>query len=575
MNFTNELLAYKTIRTFLPKDFSYKSWDDLQSYFDDLKNRVIVNNEEFEQWLCDRSELEAALQEDVGWKYIRMSCDTTNEQLVNEYTFFVSEIQPKIAPYSNDLDLKLLAYQGLDSYNKVGFDILLRQIKKRVELFREENISLIAELQNKEQEYAAIAGAMSVEVDGKELTMQQAGNYLELHDRNKREAVYRKMMSRRLQDREKLDDLFDTLLALRHKIALNAGFNNYRDYMFASLGRFDYTSQDCFKFHEAVEKHLVPLVEQSERAHQQDLNLNDLRPWDLAAESEGKSVLRPFNGHADLVEKTIDCFNKLNPFLGSCIQELQTRKHLDLESRKGKAPGGYNYPLYESGLPFIFMNSTNTLRDLVTMVHEGGHAVQSIVDQPLDLVDFKNIPSEVAELASMSMELMSMKYWDSYFADSSELKRAQLKHIEDVIKGLPWIATVDAFQHWLYLNPTHTRLERRAAWKATYSRFSGSAVNWEGLEDAKENLWQKQLHIFEVPFYYIEYGFAQLGAIAIWKNFSEDESSTLQKYLEALALGYTKPIGEIYKTAGIEFDFSEGYVKKLADFLENKIKEFN
>jgi oligoendopeptidase F len=575
MNFTNELLAYKSIRTFLPTDFSYKSWDDLQSYFDDLKNRMIKTNGDFEQWLSDRSELEAALQEDVGWKYIRMSCDTTNEQFVNEYTFFVSEIQPKIAPYSNDLDLKLLAYQGLDAYNKVGFDILLRQIKKRVELFREENISLIAELQNKEQEYAAIAGAMSVEVDGKELTMQQAGNYLELHDRNKREAVYRKMMSRRLQDREKLDDLFDALLVLRHKIALNAGFNNYRDYMFASLGRFDYTSEDCFKFHEAVEKHLVPLVEHSERAHQKDLNLNELRPWDLAAEPEGKSVLRPFNGHADLIEKTIDCFNKLNPFLGSCIQELQTRKHLDLESRKGKAPGGYNYPLYESGLPFIFMNSTNTLRDLVTMVHEGGHAVQSIVDQPLGLVDYKNIPSEVAELASMSMELMSMKYWDSYFADKSELKRAQLKHIEDVIKGLPWIATVDAFQHWLYLNPTHTRLERRAAWKATYSRFSGKAVNWEGLEDAKENLWQKQLHIFEVPFYYIEYGFAQLGAIAMWKNFSEDETSTLLKYLEALALGYTKPIGEIYKTAGIEFDFSEGYVKKLADFLENKIKEFN
>jgi len=575
MDFTNDLLGYKTIRTFLTKEFTYKNWDDLQPYFEDLKNRLLGNNAEFDQWLNDRSELEAALQEDVGWKYIRMSCDTTNEQYVNDYTFFVSEIQPKIAPYSNDLDLKLLSYEGLDSYNKVGFDILLRQIKQRVELFREENIPLISELQNKEQEYATIAGAMSVEVDGKELTMQQASNYLELHDRNKREEVYRKMMSRRLQDREKLDDLFDALLVLRNKIALNAGFDNYRDYMFASLGRFDYTAEDCFKFHEAVEKHLVPLVEQSERAHQQELNLEELKPWDLAAEPQGKSVLRPFNGHADLIEKTIHCFNKMNPFLGSCIQELKNRKHLDLESRKGKAPGGYNYPLYESGLPFIFMNSTNTLRDLVTMVHEGGHAVQSIVDQPLGLVDFKNIPSEVAELASMSMELMSMKYWDSYFADKSELKRAQLKHIEDVIKGLPWIATVDAFQHWLYLNPTHTRLERRAAWKDTYSRFSGKAVNWDGLDEAKENLWQKQLHIYEVPFYYIEYGFAQLGAIAMWKNYSDDENGTLQKYLEALALGYTKPIGEIYKAAGIEFDFSEGYVKSLADFLEHKITEFN
>jgi oligoendopeptidase F len=221
------------------------------------------------------------------------------------------------------------------------------------------------------------------------------------------------------------------------------------------------------------------------------------------------------------------------------------------------------------------MNSTNTLRDLVTMVHEGGHAVQSIVDQPLSLVDFKSLPSEVAELASMSMELMSMKYWDCFFTDADELKRAQKKHLSDVVKGLPWIAAVDAFQHWIYLNPNHTRIERRAAWRTTYNRFAGNAINWDGLEDAKDNLWQKQLHIFEVPFYYIEYGFAQLGAIAMWKNFNQDESSTLQKYLEALSLGYTKTIGEIYKTAGIEFDFSESYVKDLAIFLAEKVAAIN
>ena len=281
MEFNTALLSYKTERKFLPSNFNYSNWDDLQHYFEDLKNREILNELDFENWLRDRSELEAALQEDVGWKYIRMSCDTTNEEFSKDYTFFVTEIQPKIAPYSNDLDLKLLAFSGLDNYKKTGFDIMLRQLKKRVELFREENIPLIAELQNKEQEYAAIAGAMSVEVDGKELTMQQAGNYLELHDRPKREEVYRKMMNRRLQDREKLDDLFDELLAIRHKIALNAGFENYRDFMFASMGRFDYTPDDCFKFHDAVEKHLVPLVQQREEAHQRDLNLFELQPWDL------------------------------------------------------------------------------------------------------------------------------------------------------------------------------------------------------------------------------------------------------------------------------------------------------
>jgi oligoendopeptidase F len=275
MEFTNDLLSYKLTRSYLPENFSFQNWEDIRDYFEDLKNRTFLNESDLAKWLSNRSELEASLQENVGWRYIRMSCDTTNEEYVKDYTFFVSELQPKIALYSNDLDLKLLGYEGLNNYKKDGFGILLRQIKKRVELFREENILLIAELQNKEQEYASISGAMSVVVDGKDLTMQQASNFLELHDRNKREDVYRKMMNRRLQDREKLDDLFDELVLLRHKIAINAGFENFRDYMFASLGRFDYTPSDCLKFHEAVEKYLVPLVEQSELEHQNDLKLSD------------------------------------------------------------------------------------------------------------------------------------------------------------------------------------------------------------------------------------------------------------------------------------------------------------
>jgi oligoendopeptidase F len=567
----SDLLSTKTNRSYLPINFSFAIWSQIAPFFEELKDRPINTVDELHKWLVDRSELEAAIQEDVGWRYIRMSCDTTNEQYSHDYNFFVTDIQPQLSPFNNDLDLKLLNCKALVGFSDPRFQIVIRQIRSRVAIFREINIPLIAELQQKEQEFAAISSAMTIEVDGKEITMQQAGNYLELPDRDKREEVYRKMMARRIQDQKKLDDLFDGLVKLRHQIALNADFNNYRDYMFAALGRFDYNAEDCFKFHDAVAKYLVPIASKIEQHHKSILGLDNYRPWDVLAEPNDAKPLRPFLGANDLMEKSIACFNEMDPFLGACLKALKDENRLDLESRKGKAPGGYNYPLYETGMPFIFMNSTNTLRDLVTIVHEGGHAVHSIVDKPLELVEYKSLPSEVAELASMSMELMSMEYWNHFFNDEMELKRARQKHLEDVLKGLPWIAAVDAFQHWIYLNPTHTASQRRDEWTNIYNRFSSNEVDWSGLENVKSNIWQKQLHIFEVPFYYIEYGFAQLGAIAVWKNFKEDQKLALQKYINALSLGYTKSIGEIYETAGARFDFSDKYVNELASFVNQEL----
>ena len=539
-----------------------------------LKLAVRVSSAaDLKKWLIDRSELEAVLEEDLGWRYIKRSCDTANEEYANAFILFVNEIQPLISPQSNALDLKLLASPFLSNLDDSRIDIVVRQIRMRVEIFREENVVLIAEVQTKEQEYAAINGSMTVEVDGKELTLQQASNFLEQDDRTKREEVYRKILKRRLQDRDKLDDLFNELLKLRNKIALNAGFKNFRDYMFANLGRFDYNADDCFKFHDAVAKEVVPLVNFIEKNHKDSLDLDTLRPWDLSAEPNGQKPLRPSENANDLMKKTISCFTKLDPFLGDCMRAMQDAKHLDLDSRIGKAPGGYNYPLYETGMPFIFMNSTNSLRDLVTIVHEGGHAVHSIVDKQLELVDYKNLPSEVAELASMSMELLSMEHWDDFFTNPEDCARARKKHLQDVLKGLPWIAAVDAFQHWIYLHPEHDANDRRQAWSDTYNRFTGNVVNWDEMEDAKSNLWQKQLHIFEVPFYYIEYGFAQLGAIAVWRNFHLDRKRSLEQYLNALRLGYTRSIGDIYKTAGVRFDFSANYVKELCDFVKGELEK--
>lgn len=557
-------------RDYLPEKIEVSDWQVVESYFHELLSRKIQSVEELKIWLRNRSEIEAFLQEELGWRYIRMSCDTANEEYSTAFNFFVGEIQPKIAPLSHQLDQFLLSNAFLSQLNGRPYEILLRQVKKRVEIFRETNVPLFAELQQKEQEFSSISGAMSIDWEGQEITLQQASNFLEQDDRNKREQVYKKIMARRAMDANRLDDLMNELLRSRNEIAANADFKDFRDFMFASLGRFDYDANDCIQFHEAVEKFLVPINERIDAHHRKELNLDVLKPWDVSAAVKGKIPLQPFSSTEDAMTKTIACFHEIDPFLGSCMSQMKKANRIDLDSRKGKAPGGYNYPLYETGLPFIFMNSTNSLRDMVTLVHEGGHAVQSIVDRPLELVDFKNLPSEIAELASMSMELISMEHWHHYFENEQELKMARRKHLEDVLKGLPWIACVDAFQHWIYTNPNHSVEERTDAWSKTYERFASKSVDWSGVESVKKLLWQKQLHIYEVPFYYIEYGFAQLGAIAMWRNYRLNPSQTINQYLDALKMGYTASIAEVYERAGVRFDFSEDYIRELAGFVNEE-----
>ncbi|MGZ3874546.1 MAG: M3 family metallopeptidase, partial [Mucilaginibacter sp.] len=309
------------------------------------------------------------------------------------------------------------------------------------------------------------------------------------------------------------------------------------------------------------------LREQAQK-RKEALKLDALKPWDMDVDISGKPALKPFNSGDELIEKSIRCFSNINRYLGERLEIMKDNHLFDVESRKGKAPGGYNYPLSETGAPFIFMNSANTFRDLTTMVHEGGHAVHTFLTADLELNDFKHCPSEVAELASMSMELISMDNWDVYFDNEEDLKRAKRDQLFDVLKTLPWVAVVDQFQHWIYTNPGHTDAERTEAWIQIYEPFGAGFADWSGLEEAERNLWQKQLHIFEVPFYYIEYGMAQLGAIAVWKNYKENPEKGLQQYLDALKLGYTKTIKEIYETAGIKFDFSAAYVKELAEFVK-------
>ena len=465
-------------RRFLPANFTVTEWATAQPFYDDLRDRVIASKADLERWLADRSELESVLSEDLAWRYIRMTCDTKDEARTAAYQFFVTEIEPPTAPYENALNEKLVASPFVAELDEARYAVLMRGVRQALALFREENIPLKTEISTRQQEYAAISGAMTVPgPDGQPITLQRAALQLKETDRTVREAAWRRIQVRRLEDKEKLDGLFSDLLALRHQVALNAGYANFRDYSFASLGRFDYGVQDTLNFHESIREHVVPLVTALDRERQHQLGVDELRPWDLDVDPTGLAPLKPFSTGDELLEKSIRVFTALDPFLGSCLQQMRALGRLDLESRIGKAPGGYNYPLDETGVPFIFMNATASLRDVVTMVHEGGHAVHAFLSHPLTYNFDKHPPSEVAELASMAMELLTMDYWDEFFPNPADLRRAKRQHLEGVLETFPWVATIDKFQHWIYEHPQQTSAERRAEFKVVNSALP-EATAW-------------------------------------------------------------------------------------------------
>ena len=560
-----------TQRNFLPTEFSITSWEQVQVYFEDLKNRAINSVADLQKWLQDRSELEAVLEEDMAWRYIKMNIDTTDNKLQESFQFFVEKISPNTAPYEHGYNTKLVDCPFLNDLDAEHYRIYLRSVKNDIKLYREENIPIFTELTNKAQKFGEISAKMTVEIDGEEKTLQQASVYLKDTDRAKRKEAFEKINERRYSDKKELNILLDELIEKRQEVASNTGFNNFRDYKFQSMGRFDYTKEDCFNFHESIAKEIVPLIAEIQKQRKENLGLDSLKPWDMQVDPKGNEPLKPFNGGEELLEKCIECFDRIRPYYGDCIREMKKMGHLDLVSKKGKAPGGFMYPLYESGVPFIYMNAVGLLRDAVTMVHEGGHAVHSFYTKDLDLTAFKSTPSEVAELASMSMELISMEHWDVFFSNKEEWRRARREQLQDVLSTLPWVAMVDQFQHWLYENKDHSHEDRQEAWASISKRFGTGLVDWTSYEEYHKTAWQRQLHIYEVPFYYIEYGMAQLGAIAVWRNYKKDSEEALDAYDEALKLGYTKTIGEIYAKADIKFDFSADYVKELADFVKSEL----
>ncbi|MDG1147118.1 MAG: M3 family oligoendopeptidase [Crocinitomicaceae bacterium] len=564
----------KPTRQFVAQDLKIESWDSISVYFKDLVEREINSIEDFKTWLKDNSELEAILEEDAAWRYIKMTIDTKDESLSKAYTFFVSEIQPQIAPLEDIINRKLNDIeftQALES--DPAYTILFRGVKKALELYRKENIQLISEVATESQKFGSIAAAQSIEYNGETLTIQKAASLLKETDEDLRKTIFNKISSRRRQDIHSFNELFDTLLKKRHQIATNAGFKNFRDYKMEALGRFDYTVQDCYDFHTSVKQVIVPIVRKIQQDRLDRFGKTKFMPWDTQVDPEGKDPLKPFSNGKELLEGTVNMFNKIDTYFGDCLSTMDTMNHLDLESKDGKSPGGYNYPLYEIGVPFIFMNAVGSQQDLVTMVHEGGHAIHSFLSRDLELTGFKNLPSEVAELASMSMELLSMENWDEFYTDKDDLKRAKKEQLESSLTILPWIAQVDEFQHWLYEKYNHTTEERTAKWVSLCKEYGTGLTDWTGNEDLLETSWQRQLHIFEVPFYYIEYGISQLGALGVWKNSLENKALAIEQYKNALKLAYTRSIPEIYDVAGVKFDFTIDHIRSLADFIEKQLEK--
>jgi oligoendopeptidase F len=562
----------KLTRHFIPTDFVLHTWQDIEPYFTTLQNATIDSLGQLEQWLVQASEVQAVVSEDSCWRQIRMTCDTTNEELEKSYTYFCTDIQPPIAAAADALNKKLMSCPFTQQLDADKYHIYLRAVQKDIDLFNEKNIALQSEESVLAQQFGSISSKMTITVQEQEYTLQQAVKFLMQSNRELRKEVYDKISTRRLQDKKELNILFDKLLALRHQIAVNAGFDNYRDYKFKELGRFDYTVKECEQFHEAVKEYIIPLCEKIYEEKRKKLDLDVLYVYDIEAEPEGIVPLTPFADGKDLTEKSINVFDKLGIFFGDCLRTMQSLQHLDLDSRKGKAPGGYNCPLAETGVPFIFMNAASTADDVVTMMHEGGHAIHSFVCHDLQLSAFKEYPMEMAELASMSMELFSMEYWNEFYTSTDELQRAKAEELERVLTILPWIATIDKFQHWLYKNVGHTVAQRTEKWMEILKEFSVKNINYSGYEEYRANFWQKQLHLFEVPFYYIEYGIAQLGAIGMWMQYKNNPKQAIENYLAALSLGNTKDLKTLYTTAGIEFDFGKERIKTLSAFVNTEME---
>jgi len=548
-----------------------RQWDELQPIYQEFLDREIVSAEALESWLLELGRFDAYVGETGSMLYVDMTCDTENEEVKQAYLDFVEQVQPELAKVGDLLNRKLAESPYADELDSVEYNVLLRDTRMGIALFREENIALGTELTKLGQRYNEICGAMTVQFDGEERTMQQMGKYLQVNDREVRESAYRAVGERRFQDAEEIDELYDKMIALRHQVAKNAGYENFRDYTFDSKRRFDYTPADCEAFQTAIEEICVPLMREIDGERRDALGLKELRMWDMGHDVQGRNPLQPFTEVEEMVAGTSRMFHRLSPELGEFFDSLRDGTSLDLESRKGKAPGGYQLQRDHSRKPFIFMNATGLQRDLETMVHEAGHAFHSIYADEIPLVDYRSAPIEFCEVAAMSMELLTHDFLDEFYS-SDDANRAVREHLEGIVSILAWIATIDAFQHWIYTNPRHSKEERHQQWLDLGDRF-GSNLDWTGFEEWRKVGWQRQLHLFSYPFYYIEYGIAQLGALQLWLQYRKNPQTALDNYAKSMRLGGSRPLPELFQAGKMSFDLGNSTVQGLIDAVRAQLDE--
>lgn len=563
--------------TFIPEDFDASSWENIEPYVDDLIQRSLSCSSCLEKLISDSSNLAEHISETGALLYIGMTCDTENETKKNDFLNFVENVRPKLSKFSDKLNRRIAEHPSVGDLPD-RYDLMIRGIKSDIDIFREENIPLGVEQTKLVTKAQGITGGMTVEFEGEERTFPEMKAFLESNNRSLREKAWKSMVSRWMNDSEELSEIFDELIKIRHEIAKNAGFDSYTNYMFKAMHRFDYTVEDCLTFHNSIEKVCMPIVREINEKRRSSFNLEILSPWDVNEKSgsgpdiEGKNPLRPFENVGEMVQKLSELFHKMSRDLGNKFDKLVEMDTLDLETRKGKAPGGYQYYLEKSRVPFIFMNAAGLQGDLETMIHESGHAFHSLYCGHLDLIDERNYPIEFAEVASMSMELLTQDEWQIFYDNDDEVNRAVLSHLEGVVFLLPWIATIDAFQHWIYANPNHTREERTEYWLSLRDRF-GSKMDWKDNEDFRELSWQQQGHLFGVPFYYIEYGIAQLGALQLWQTHRKSPEKALKDYENAMKLGNTKILPELFAAAELKLGFDEKHVDSLINEVKTAMAE--
>ncbi|WP_243646934.1 M3 family oligoendopeptidase [Scopulibacillus darangshiensis] len=561
------------MKTFYTEKLDFRNSEVIEKEFKILLDAKIDSAEELENWLRQQSKLYDALQEGLNGHYIQFQCQSDSENAKAAYEHDQQSIQPLFKKYKALLDEKFYQSPYRLELDQSYYGLLNQRIKNAMDLFRQENIALEIKEDRLSTNYFEHTGSLTVEWEGKEKPLSQIYPYLQDSDRSIRQKAMTAIFEKMETKSDQLQTILSELIQIRQKKAENAGLANFRDYMFKKYERFDYTPEDCKELAESVRKYVVPLKEEIERKQKERLNVDTYRPWDMRGVPADKKPLKPFENVDRLITGVAAIFGNLDPRFAGLLGAMNDKGMLDLESRKGKAPGGFCESLPLSGHSFIFMNAAGTQYDVATLLHEMGHCIHDYLKKDIIPSQYKDIPMESAELASMSMELMTMDRWDEFYSNPEELIQAKKDQLEDIIRFLPHGVIIDQFQHWLYEHPEHTATERSQKYKELTERFDSSFTDWSGYEDWMANHWQAVLHIFEVPFYYIEYVIAQLGAVQMYKQYKENPEQAVENYKKALSLGSTKSLTEVYEAAGIRFDFSGDTIKELMAFVAQELDE--